>query len=76
MGKPAHMHMMPHNMDSIFAVHREPGTSKPMKYSIQFYDHEGIPALKIFLTQDRESKKYREDDMAIFSGIKELYIKE
>jgi putative heme utilization carrier protein HutX len=74
MGEPAHMHIMPHGMDSIFAVHREPGTPKPMKYSIQFYDHEGKPALKIFLTQDKESK-YREGDMAIFDKIKESYAK-
>lgn len=73
MGEPAHMHIMPHGMDAIFAVHREPGSGKPMKFAVQFFDPEGKPALKIYLVQDKETRSYRETDMAAFDRIRELY---
>lgn len=72
MGKPAHMHIMPHGIDTVFAVHREPGAGKPMKFSVQFFDPEGKPALKIYLVQDKETRSYREADMAAFNKIRKL----
>jgi len=75
MGDVAHMHIMLDGMDTVFAVHREPNLQKPMVYSIQFFDPEGNPALKIFLTQDKEKKVYRENDMTTFNRIKESFIK-
>lgn len=74
-GNNAHMHIMLDCMDTVFAVHREPSPQKPMAYSIQFFDTEGKAALKIFLTQDKETKTYRENDMEVFNRIKELFIK-
>ncbi len=75
MGDNAHMHIMLDGMDTVFAVHREPESQKPMVYSIQFFDHNGNPALKVFLTHDKETKKYEENDIAVFNRIKELYVK-
>lgn len=75
MGNIAHMHIMLDGMDTVFAVHREPESQKPMVYSIQFFDTEGKPALKIFLTQDKEKKAYRENDIITFNRIKESFIK-
>ena len=72
-GEPAHMHIISRSINTIFAVHREPGSGKPMKYSIQFFDFEGKPALKVYLVQDKQTQKYRKEDMAIFNRIKELY---
>ena len=74
-GQPAHMHIMPDAIDAAFAVHREPHTRKPMKFSLQFFDFEGKPALKVYLTQDKDMKRYRETDMAAFDRIRKNYRK-
>lgn len=51
------MHIMPDAIDSAFAVHRDPQTQEPMKFSVQFFDREGKPALKLFLTQDKRDRE-------------------
>jgi len=75
MGKPAHIHIIPDAIDAAFAVHREPNTRKPMKFSLQFFDAGGRPALKVYLTQDKDAKRYREADRTAFDRIRKNYRK-
>jgi putative heme utilization carrier protein HutX len=69
MGNSVHAHVNTEAAGSVFAVHRNTGTSDPMAYSLQFFGMSGNAVLKIYLVRDETQKRYRNADLELFSRI-------